>query len=117
MNYPCCSSKNYIKSSFVKKKQAYKCKLCYYRYTVVLKSTAKADSLNRPALAFYLEGLVFRSIGRLLKVSHISVYYWIKTFGESTAEIKSNQSIEVVVLDELHTYIGDKKMTVGSGLQ
>jgi len=117
MNCPRCSSNNYIKSGFVKEKQAYKCKVCHYRYTVVLKSTAKPDSLKRQALALYLEGLGFRSIGRLLKVSHVSVYHWIKKFGESTQEINSNEFVGVVELDELHTYIGDKKTIVGSGLQ
>ena len=80
MNSPRCSSRHYIKSGFVKDKQAYKCKHFNYRYTVVLKSTAKADSLKRQALALYLEGLDFCSIGRLLKLSHVSLYNWIQSY-------------------------------------
>ena len=79
----------------------------------MLKSTAKVDSLKCQALALYLEGLGFRSIGRLLKINNVSVYHWIKKFGASTQAIKSNESIEVVELDELHTYVGDKKTAVG----
>ncbi len=51
-----------------------------------------------------------------LKVSHVSVYNWIKSFGEKIEEIRSNQKIEVVEIDEMHTYIGSKKTTVGFGL-
>ena len=108
MNCSRCSK--LYKSGFVKGKQPQQCKTCHYRYTVVLKSTAKSASLKRQALQLYLEDLGFRSIGRFLKVSHVSVYNWIQSFGKSIEEITSNKSIEVVELDELHTYIGDKRL-------
>jgi len=53
--------------------QRYKCKECGYNYTVVQKSTVKSASERRFALMIYLEGLSFRSIGRLIGVSHSSV--------------------------------------------
>ena len=58
----------------------------------------------------YLEGLGFRSIGRLLKTSHVSIYNWIKAFGEEINQIRSEGKIEVVEIDEMHTYIGQKKL-------
>jgi transposase len=67
-------------------------------------------------LELYLEGLGFRSIGRFLNVSHVSVYNWIKLFGEEITKIRSDQKIEVIEIDEMHTYIGSKKTTVGYGL-
>ena len=81
-----------------------------------LKSTAKPKNTKRQALELYLEGLGFRSIGRFLNVSHVSVYQWIKSFGESIEEIRSDDTIEVIEMDEMHTYIGNKKTTVGFGL-
>ncbi len=72
--------------------------------------------MKRQALELYLEGLGFRSIGRFLKVSHVSVYNWIKSFGEEIEKIRSDQKIEVVEMDEMHTYIGNKKTIVGFGL-
>ncbi len=53
-----------------------------YNYTVELKSTAFSASVKRQALQLYLEGLGFRSIGRVLGVSHVSVQKLIKKFGQ-----------------------------------
>ena len=49
-------------------------------------------------------------------MSHVSVYNWIKSFGEKVAEIRSEEAIEVIEMDEMHSYIGSKKTTVGYGL-
>jgi transposase len=63
-----------------------------------------------------IEGLGFRSIGRFLGVSHVSVQKWIKKFGQDLEELKSENEISIVELDEMHTYIGNKKNIAGSGL-
>ena len=62
------------------------------------------------------KGLGFRSIGRYLNVSHVAVFNWIKSFGERLDEFRNSEEIEVVELDEMHTYIGSKKTTAGYGL-
>ncbi|MCP4747604.1 MAG: IS1 family transposase [Desulfobacteraceae bacterium] len=72
--------------------------------------------MKRQALELYLKGLGFRSIGRFLKCSHASVYNWIKSFGEAANELRSDSVLEVVKMDEMHTYIGSKKTTAGYGL-
>ncbi len=64
----------------------------------------------------YLEGLGFRSIGRILKVSYGSVFKWVKEWGEKAKLLQSSTPIEIVELDEMHTYIMSKKTTVGYGL-
>jgi len=51
-----------------------------------------------------------------LKCSHVSVYYWIKAYGESIEAIRSEAGVEIVEMDEMHTYIGVKKTIAGSGL-
>lgn len=116
MNCPKCKSTNFVKSGIVKNKQRYTCKECNYNYTVEKKNTAKDANTKRNALEMYLEGLGFRSIGRLLKTSHVSIYNWIKSFGKQIDEIRSEGKIEMVEIDEMHTYIGEKKTTVGYGL-
>jgi len=97
-------------------RQRYKCHDCGYNYSVELKSTASPDSVKRQALQLYLEGLGFRSIRRYLGVSHVSVYNWIKKFGQELEDLKSENKISIVELDEMHIYIGNKKNIVGSGL-
>ncbi|VAW13818.1 Transposase and inactivated derivatives, partial [hydrothermal vent metagenome] len=71
---------------------------------------------KRKALQLYLEGLGFRSIGRILGVSNVSVLNWIRGFGEKVKELQANNtSIEFAELDEMHSYIGNKKTIVGFG--
>ena len=116
MKCPKCKSEHNRKDGLVKGKQRFKCKQCHHRFTVELKSTAQPESTKRQALMLYLEGLGFRSIGRFLGVSHVAIYKWIKSFGQQLENIKSEQKIQVVELDEMYTYISSKKIIVGSGL-
>ena len=113
-NCPNCKSSNIRKSGIVKQKQRYRCKECQYRFTVA--HLGKPEKIKRDALILYLEGLGFRSIGRVLKVSHVAVFNWIKKFGAKLDKLRSADEIEVVEIDEMHTYIGSKKTIVGYGL-
>ena len=82
-----------------------------------MKPTAKPKSLERQALHMYFEGLGFRSIGRILGVNNVSVLRLIKEFGQQVRELnREKQHIEMVEVDEMHSYIGSKKTTVGYGL-
>ncbi|WP_230629060.1 IS1 family transposase [Methanosarcina barkeri] len=109
MNCPRCNSSTHKKNGIVCGRQRYKCHDCGYNYTVEVKSTASSPSIKRQALQLYLEGLGFRSIGRFLGVSHVSVQKWIKKFGQELEDLKSENEISIVEMDEMHTYIGNKK--------
>ena len=73
-----CGSINYCKDGIVKCRQRYKCKDCRYYYTVLQKSDIKSAATRRLAFKMYLEGLGFRAIGRILRISYGTVYQWIK---------------------------------------
>jgi hypothetical protein len=106
-----------VKSGIIKGRQRYRCKDCGCNYTVELKSTGKSKLIKKQALHLYLEGLGFRSTGRFLGVSNVSVLNWIRSFGKEVQELNSeSQEIEMVEADEMHSYIGSKKTTVGYGL-
>ena len=116
MDCPKCNSSTHKKNGIVDGRQRYKCHDCGYNYSVELKSTASPTSVKRQALQLYLEGLGFRSIGRFLGVSHVSVQKWIKKFGRELEDLKSENEISIVEMDEMHTYIGNKKNIAGYGL-
>jgi len=116
MDCPRCGSINHRKDGIVGGRQRHYCKDCHYRYTVQQKSNTKSAATRRLALEMYLEGLGFRAIGRILKISHTIVYYWVKEWGERVALPQKEGPVSVVELDEMHTYIGSKKTTVGYGL-
>ena len=111
---PNCKNTKIVKDGFANKKQRYKCKKCNYRYTVKQRSGTATPEIKRQALHLYLECLGFRSIGRLLKFSNVSVLKWIRSFGEQVKKIKSEQKIDKMEIDEMHTYVS-KKTTDGYG--
>jgi transposase-like protein len=105
-----CKSSRHIKNGHIHGLQRYKCKDCGRSFTVEFKSTSKSESVKRQALMMYLEGLGFSSIGGILRVSHVSVLHWIRKYGREIDTIRNDQPVEVMELDELHTYIGHKKL-------
>ena len=114
MKCPRCKNSEYIKSSKQANYQRYKCKSCTYCYTVVKRSTEKPEEVRGMALELYLEGLGFRAIGRILKISYGTVYKWVKKWGEAASlQTKYQQDVKEVELDEIHTYVGSKKILLG----
>ena len=79
---PRCGSVYVVKSGIVKDRQRYKCNDCIYYYTVSNKLGSGNKLQKRQALELYLEGLGFRSIGRILNFSHITIYNWIRQYGK-----------------------------------
>jgi transposase-like protein len=116
MKCPKCGSEEYCKDGIIKGRQRFKCKRCNYHYTVEQKSDVKSLQTKRLAFEMYLEGVGFRAISRILKISYVTVFQWIKKWGENLELPRRNETIEVVELDEMHTYISQKKTTDGYGL-
>jgi transposase len=113
MPCPKCEASACVKDGTVKGRQRHLCHGCKYRHT--LPHRGKSPVLKRQALELYLEGLGFRSIGRLRNCSHVTVYTWIKAYGVSIDTLRSATGVTVIEMDELHTYIGAKKTPAGSG--
>jgi transposase len=65
------------------------------------------------ALEMYLEGLGFRSVGRILKISYGTVYQWVKEWGSKVELPQKEDAVELVELDETHTYVASKKLLLG----
>jgi len=113
MTCPKCEAHWCVKDGIVKGRQRYLCHACEYRHTV--RHRGKSPALTRQALELSLEGLGFRSIGRLLHCSHVAVYTWIKACGESIDTLRSAAGVAVIEMDELQSSIGAKKTRAGSG--
>ena len=113
---PKCQSAECRKDGTNKGKQRYFCKHCGYRHTVSYTHRGYSEEVKRMALKMYLEGLGFRSIARVLNCSHVVVYQWVKRYGEKASLEMSATELQVVEMDEMHTYIGSKKTPVGYGL-
>ena len=60
----------------------------------------------------YLAGLGFRSIGRLLKCSHVTVAQWINEHGDTIKSIRASSEINVIKTNDLHAYIENNHKVV-----
>ena len=54
----------------------------------------------------YLEGMGFRAIGIVFRISYVTFFYWIKKWGSNMGLPVRNETLEVLELDELHSYVG-----------
>ena len=116
MECPKCRSDEYVKNGLMEGSQRYKCKTCGCNYTRSYSYYREKEKKRRFALSMYLEGLGFHSIARLLGVSHVSVINWVKKYGSQLTCIRNPRSCRIMELDEMHSYVGNKKNTDGFGL-
>jgi len=109
MDCPKCKSSHYVKDGIVRGKQRHKCKDCRYHYTVERKSDVKTSEIRRLALELYLEGLGFRSIGRILKISYGTVYSWVKEWSINVSFPRRETPMNIIELEKMLAYIETKK--------
>jgi hypothetical protein len=122
MQCPKCISKEYVKSGFNKGNQRYKCKKCSCNFT---KSYSRNYSfkIKFQAAKLYLEGMGFRSIGRVLGISNVTVLNWIRDFGILVKKYVQSQlpediyDVDVAEIDEMWHFTQKKAGSSGFGLQ
>ena len=61
------------------------------------------------AIRMYLEGNSQRAIGRILQVSPQSVSNWVGLYVENLPATQKPESVHTAELDEMYTFIGNKK--------
>jgi transposase len=62
------------------------------------------------AVRMYVDGMNLRRIGRHLGVNHQSVANWVKAYvAQLPPAPLPDDEVETLEMDELHTFIGDKK--------
>ena len=66
----------------------------------------------------YVNGMGFKAIGRVKGIHHVTTMKWVRAVGELLPHAYDPEIIpQVGELDELETFIGQKKTKFGSGQQ
>jgi len=65
--------------------------------------------MRKQAVQLYVDGMNLRRIARLLGIHHRTVSDWVKTHAESLPDTPMPEEVKTAELDELFTFIGDKK--------
>jgi transposase-like protein len=111
MNCPKCSAtvKQYKIGTTSAGSQRYRCFICHCKYTPEKKPRGYAPALRKRAVQYYVDGLNLRRIARQLGVHHRTVSDWVKAHAESLPEPPMPEEVKTAEMDELFTFIGQKK--------
>ena len=91
---------------------------CNRKYTPEPKLQGYPESLRKRAAEMYVDGMNLRKIARHLKVHHRTVALWIVERAETSPSANARKShqparmppeVKEAEMDELFTFIGDKK--------
>ena len=88
----------------------YRCGYCQRKYTPEPKEQGYGTAIRQQAIALYVDGMNFRRIARHLKVNHQTVINWVNAYSAALPDQTPQPDIVTTVeLDEVFTFIGDKK--------
>jgi transposase-like protein len=89
--------------------QRYKCGECRRAYTPAANQKGYTPETRMLALRMYVEGSSQRSIARILKISPQSVSNWINSYVSQLPLVPKPHKPKVAELDELYTFLKQKK--------
>jgi len=109
---PTCKETHYqVKDGFTRaESQWVRCQARGRRYTPQPKVRGYPPELRTKALQLYVDGLNFRRIARHLGVDHQTVANWVHAAADRLPDAPPvPASSEIVELDELYTFVGEKE--------
>jgi transposase-like protein len=89
--------------------QRYRCMHCNRKYTPEPKAQGYPESMHRRAMEMYVDGGNLRRIARHLKVAPQTVAYWVTDLAEALPSAPMPNEVKEAEMDEIFTFIGDKK--------
>jgi len=89
--------------------QRYRCSVCHRVYTPTPTLKGYPAETRMLAIRMHLEGNSKRAIGRILKVNHQSVVNWVMDYISKLPAAEMPEKPEIAELDELYTYVKQKK--------
>jgi transposase len=110
-----CGNGSYVRNGMAHGRQRYRCKACGRSFTAT-PPRGKPPAMRALAVLLYALGGVSQGmIARLLGVSHVAVYKWVRAAGEAAPTPPTASSEGVVQIDEMWHFVNGKKTRFGSG--
>ena len=82
---------------------------CGRKYTPEPKEQGYPNDVRQRALQLYVDGVNLRRIGRILGLHHRTVSLWVKASVARLPETPVPKEVKTAEMDELFTFIGNKK--------
>lgn len=67
------------------------------------------DDIRKQAIQLYVDGMNLRRIARTLGLHHRTVSLWVKASAAKSPAAPVPKEVKTAEMDELFTFIGDKK--------
>ena len=110
-----CQAADYVKNGIVRGLQRYRCRQCACNFTATA-SRGKPAAMKALALLLYAMGnMSLCGIGRLLKVSDVSILRWVRAAALKLPDPVMPAEVEYVMLDEMHHFIKKRQTKYGFG--
>ena len=104
-----CGSGAFVRNGMAHGHQRYRCKACGRSFTAT-PPRGKPAAMKALAVLLYALGNVSQGmIAKLLGVSHVAVYKWVRAAGEDTPVPLAAPSSGIVQIDEMWHFVGGKK--------
>jgi transposase len=104
-----CGSGSFVRNGMAHGRQRYRCKACGRSFTAT-PARGKPPAMKALAVLLYGLGNVSQGmIARLLGVSHVAVYKWVRAAGEGTPAPSATPSSGIVQIDEMWHFVNGKK--------
>ena len=104
-----CGSGSFVKNGLAHGRQRYRCKACGRSFTAT-PPRGKPPAMKALAVLLYALGNVSQGmIGKLLGVSHVAVYKWVRAAGEGTPAPSATPASGIVQIDEMWHFVDGKK--------
>ena len=114
MNCKHCNCENCVikKGKTITGKQRYFCKQCGKTFVLEEVKRFYPEELKKKAIRMYFEGNSSRAVGKFFNIGKETCLRWIKAYANKIKSKKyKNSRIEVIEMDELYTFISEKKTT------
>jgi transposase-like protein len=115
MNCTYCKSDKVVKNGYRKGKQSYLCRSCHRQFRENPQPQSYSAEVKELCVKMSLNGMGFRSIERVTGINHNSVINWVRQAAEAIPD-ENHEIPETAQIDELQTFVGQKKTKFGSGV-
>ncbi len=114
MKCPKCNSTKTRKNGHRRGQQCFQCRVCGRQFVESPKMPPYSPQIKELCLKIYVNGMGLRGIERVTEIHHTTVIKWIKEAGIKLPDAPEDEEIpEITEIDELQTYLGNKKNKVG----
>jgi transposase-like protein len=82
---------------------------CGCKYTPEPKHHGYVEDMRKRAVQMYVDGIILRRIARHFGIHHRTVSLWVQASAASLPETPVPKEVRTAEMDELFTFIGNKK--------